>query len=76
MHNSEDIENYLEIRSSNLNYYVVLNSIFNFQDKKIERSQSVDSEYFKSYEHARRHAFSMIRKFGQFEGVEFRGSNF
>ena len=35
----------------------------------------IDSEMFKSYEHARRHALSMIRKFGKFEDVEFRGSN-
>ena len=58
-----------------LNFYVALTTVFTFGGESIERVQSVDSELFNCYEHARRHALSMIRKHGSFENTAFRGSN-
>jgi len=43
--------------------------------ESIERAQSVDSEIFNCYEHARRHALSMIRKHGAFENTVFKGDS-
>ena len=70
-----DCANHLEVLNSNNDFYVIMKTVFRFGTESLERSSAVDSEIFKSYEHARRHALSMIRKFGKFEDVEFRGSN-
>ena len=73
--NSQDVNNFLCIKQSSLNFYVAVVSVFSFGGESIERVQSVDGEIFNCYEHARRHALSMLRKFGKFEGMEFKGSN-
>ena len=70
-----DCANHLEVMNSNNDFYVIMKTVFRFGNESLERSSAVDSEMFKSYEHARRHALSMIRKFGKFEDIEFRGSN-
>jgi len=70
-----DCANHLEVMNSNNDFYVIMKTVFRFGNESLERSSAVDSEIFKSYEHARRHALSMIRKFGKFEDIEFRGSN-
>ena len=70
-----DCANHLEVMNSNNNFYVIMKTVFRFGNESLERSSAVDSEIFKSCEHARRHALSMIRKFGKFEDIEFRGSN-
>ena len=70
-----DCANHLEVLNSNNNFYVIMKTVFRFGNESLERSNAVDSEMFKSYEHARRHALSMLRKFGKFEGMEFKGSN-
>jgi len=75
INSSTDIENYLCIKQSSLNFYVALTTVFSFGGESIERVQSVDNEIFNCYEHARRHALSMIRKHGSFENTAFRGSN-
>ena len=75
MMNFDDIDMYLTVKQSSLNFYVALVSIFTMGKKSIERTQSVDSEVFNCYEHARRHALSMIRKHGSFENTAFKGSN-
>ena len=75
MINFDDIDMYLTVKQSSLNFYVALVSIFSMGKESIERAQSVDSEIFNCYEHARRHALSMIRKHGAFENTAFKGSN-
>ena len=70
-----DCVNHLEVMNSHNDFYVIMKTVFRFGNESLERSSAVDSEIFKSYEHARRHALSMIRKFGKFEDIEFRGSN-
>jgi len=75
MINFDDIDMYLTVKQSSLNFYVALVSIFSMGKESIERVQSVDSEIFNCYEHARRHALSMIRKHGAFENTIFKGSN-
>jgi len=70
-----DCANHLEVMNSHNDFYVIMKTVFRFGNESLERSSAVDSEIFKSYEHARRHALSMIRKFGKFEDIEFRGSN-
>jgi len=75
MINFDDIDMYLTVKQSSLNFYVALVSIFSMGKESIERAQSVDSEIFNCYEHARRHALSMIRKHGSFENTAFKGSN-
>jgi len=70
-----DCANHLEVLNSHNDFYVIMKTVFRFGNESIEKSSAVDSEIFKSYEHARRHALSMIRKFGKFEDIEFRGSN-
>ena len=75
INSSTDIENYLCIKQSSLNFYVALTTVFNFGGESIERVQSVDSEIFNCYEHARRHALSMIRKHGAFENTVFKGDS-
>ena len=70
-----DCANHLEVMNSNNDFYVIMKTVFRFGNESLERSSAVDAEIFKSYEHARRHALSMIRKFGKFEDIEFRGSN-
>ena len=75
INSSTDIENYLCIKQSSLNFYVALTTVFSFGGESIERVQSVDNEIFNCYEHARRHALSMIRKHGSFENTAFKGSN-
>ena len=75
INSSTDIENYLCIKQSSLNFYVALTTVFNFGGESIERVQSVDSELFNCYEHARRHALSMIRKHGAFENTAFKGDS-
>jgi len=70
-----DCANHLEVLNSHNDFYVIMKTVFRFGNESIEKSSAVDSEIFKSYEHARRHALSMIRKFGKFEDREFRGSN-
>jgi acid stress-induced BolA-like protein IbaG/YrbA len=73
MMNFDDIDMYLTVKQSSLNFYVALVSVFSMGKKSIERTQSVDSEVFNCYEHARRHALSMIRKHGAFENTAFKG---
>ena len=73
MMNFDDIDMYLTVKQSSLNFYVALVSVFTMGKKSIERTQSVDSEVFNCYEHARRHALSMIRKHGAFENTAFKG---
>jgi len=75
MINFDDIDMYLTVKQSSLNFYVALVSIFSMGKESIERAQSVDSEIFNCYEHARRHALSMIRKHGAFENTAFRGDS-
>ena len=75
LNHANDIENYLCIKQSSLNFYVALTTVFNFGGESIERVQSVDSEIFTCYEHARRHALSMIRKHGAFENTVFKGDS-
>ena len=75
INSSTDIENYLCIKQSSLNFYVALTTVFSFGGESVERVQSVDNELFTCYEHARRHALSMIRKHGSFENTAFKGSN-
>ena len=70
-----DCVNHLEVMNSHNDFYVIMKTVFRFGNESLEKSSAVDSEIFKSYEHARRHALSMIRKFGKFEDIEFRGSN-
>ena len=70
-----DCANHLEVMNSHNDFYVIMKTVFRFGNESLERSSAVDAEIFKSYEHARRHALSMIRKFGKFEDIEFRGSN-
>ena len=70
-----DCVNHLEVMNSHNDFYVIMKTVFRFGNESLERSSAVDSEIFKSYEHARRHALSMLRKFGKFEGMEFKGSN-
>ena len=69
----DDIDMYLTVKQSSLNFYVALVSVFSMGKKSIERAQAVDSEVFNCYEHARRHALSMIRKHGAFENTAFKG---
>lgn len=73
MINFDDIDMYLTVKQSSLNFYVALVSVFSMGKKSIERAQAIDSEVFKCYEHARRHALSMIRKHGAYQDVEFKG---
>jgi acid stress-induced BolA-like protein IbaG/YrbA len=75
MINFDDIDMYLTVKQSSLNFYVALVSIFSIGKESIERAQSVDSEIFNCYEHARRHALSMIRKHGAFENTVFKGDS-
>jgi|TARA_R110002012_G_scaffold221216_1_gene392782 acid stress-induced BolA-like protein IbaG/YrbA len=75
MINFDDIDMYLTVKQSSLNFYVALVSIFSMGKESIERAQSVDSEIFNCYEHARRHALSMIRKHGAFENTVFKGDS-
>ena len=75
MINFDDIDMYLTVKQSSLNFYVALVSIFSMGKESIERAQSVDSEIFNCYEHARRHALSMIRKHGAFENTAFKGDS-
>ena len=75
INSSTDIQNYLCIKQSSLNFYVALTTVFSFGGESIERVQSVDNEIFNCYEHARRHALSMIRKHGSFENTTFKGDS-
>ena len=75
MINFDDIDMYLTVKQSSLNFYVALVSIFSMGKESIERAQSVYSEIFNCYEHARRHALSMIRKHGAFENTVFKGDS-
>ena len=67
--------NHLEVINSHNDFYVILKSVFRLGNESLVRSKAIDYEYFTSYEDARKHALSMLRKFGQFEGMEFKGSN-
>ena len=73
MMNFDDIDMYLTVKQSSLNFYVALVSVFSMGKKSIQRAQAVDSEVFNCYEHARRHALSMIRKHGAYENTVFKG---
>ena len=75
MINFDDIDMYLTVKQSSLNFYVALVSIFSMGKESIERAQSVDSEIFNCYEHARRHALSMIRKHGAVEKTVGKGDS-
>jgi hypothetical protein len=67
--------NHLEVVNSHNDFYVIMKTVFRFGNESLERLSAVDSEIFTSYEDARKHALSMLRKFGKFEGMEFKGSN-